>query len=528
MWGIVGILSMVGMLGLCISVLYGYLAYRRAAFVASNPQLQVTASKETTVFTGPLRDDGSVDYIAAVNERWSDGITVENNAAVLFRQAMGPDSIPEGQREKYFQLLGIPPLQAEGNYFVSFDEFINRDGLSAPEQESAQMALGQALSRPWSNQEFPLLARWLKANEAPLELLVNASKRPRFYNPLVEKHNSFNFALGIYSAEYRAASRALIARAQLRIQMGQLADAWNDLQASHRLARLVSSSPSMTDYLTAGVMEHMSCEGDVSYLRHCSHSAERWAQLASQLRDLPPLASPVHIIDDSERIVFLDSVCRTAHKGFQFLNGDEDENMVEPETPEQRAARAAINWDLILTDGNAFYDRLVAAMQKDTRVEKDLELERCEQEIGERAKRCKDVAIWLKTTVIGDREMVSEQLGNFFICMIAPATAAVSNFADQSQMRTDITKLGFFLAAFHAEKGTYPVSLAELAPRYVVTIPLDVFSGSDLRYTQLPDGYLLYSIGKNKKDDGGRTAKNAQPGEEVDDIVVQLGALNTQ
>ncbi len=40
------------------------------------------------------------------------------------------------------------------------------------------------MKRPWSQQEFPVLAEWLAANETPLTLVVEASNRPRRYDPL--------------------------------------------------------------------------------------------------------------------------------------------------------------------------------------------------------------------------------------------------------------------------------------------------------------------------------------------------------
>jgi len=37
----------------------------------------------------------------------SEGVTPENNAAVLLQQAFGPNEIPKRLREEYFQQLGI-------------------------------------------------------------------------------------------------------------------------------------------------------------------------------------------------------------------------------------------------------------------------------------------------------------------------------------------------------------------------------------------------------------------------------------
>ena len=58
--------------------------------------VQVTISKETTYLTGPLRKDGSVDYLKALNQQFSKGVTPDNNAAVLYWKAMGPGELRKG------------------------------------------------------------------------------------------------------------------------------------------------------------------------------------------------------------------------------------------------------------------------------------------------------------------------------------------------------------------------------------------------------------------------------------------------
>ena len=45
-------------------------------------------AKETTYFSGPLRRDGTVDYVAAMNESMGRGVTKANNAAIPFLEAV--------------------------------------------------------------------------------------------------------------------------------------------------------------------------------------------------------------------------------------------------------------------------------------------------------------------------------------------------------------------------------------------------------------------------------------------------------
>jgi RNA polymerase sigma factor (sigma-70 family) len=53
----------------------------------------------------------------------------------------------------------------------------------------------------------------------------------------------------------------------------------------------------------------------------------------------------------------------------------------------------------------------------------------------------------------------------------------------------------------------YPAILSELTPDYLSATPLDPFDGQPLRYRQQGAGYVLYSIGPDLKDDGGKRMK---------------------
>jgi hypothetical protein len=52
--------------------------------------------------------------------------------------------------------------------------------------------------------------------------------------------------------------------------------------------------------------------------------------------------------------------------------------------------------------------------------------------------------------------------------------------------------------------GVAPTSIAELAPRFIASEPLDPFDGKPLRWTVTDDAIHVYSIGPDLDDDGGR------------------------
>ena len=55
---------------------------------------------------------------------------------------------------------------------------------------------------------------------------------------------------------------------------------------------------------------------------------------------------------------------------------------------------------------------------------------------------------------------------------------------------------------------TYPDRLVDLVPKYIANVPIDPFDPRQqpLRYKQTGDGYLLYSVGYDGKDDGGKAS----------------------
>ena len=116
---------------------------------AEKPHVAITISKETTYITGPLRKDGYVDYVAALDERFREGVTPENNAAVPFLKAMGPGIIDAKCRDEYFRRLGIPPLPEKGDYYVAPNEYAHRQEHSGKSPAGAARARSECYGTNW-------------------------------------------------------------------------------------------------------------------------------------------------------------------------------------------------------------------------------------------------------------------------------------------------------------------------------------------------------------------------------------------
>lgn len=99
--------------------------------------------------------------------------------------------------------------------------------------------------------------------------------------------------------------------------------------------------------------------------------------------------------------------------------------------------------------------------------------------------------------------------------------AAIVLIGEQEcEMRFEVAKLGFALAAYHVDHDSYPEALADLAPKYLMKIPKDTFADDEFRYGRHEDGYLLYSIGINGRDDGG----SSDDSQNHDDLAIRVPA----
>jgi hypothetical protein len=97
--------------------------------------------------------------------------------------------------------------------------------------------------------------------------------------------------------------------------------------------------------------------------------------------------------------------------------------------------------------------------------------------------------------------------------------ARAEPIAAASMTQNHVEPLAVALSRYRADQGRWPAKLDELAPQYARSIPQDVFTDKPLVYMPREDGYLLYSVGRNLRDDGGRSGTKQN-----DDIVARVPA----
>ena len=97
---------------------------------------------------------------------------------------------------------------------------------------------------------------------------------------------------------------------------------------------------------------------------------------------------------------------------------------------------------------------------------------------------------------------------------------AAKNIADGTSARTRLLICDLAIRLYQAEHGKLPERLEQLAPRYLPELPIDPYSGQPPVFRASGEKYVLYSLGPDRKDDGGQPTENNIPVGEGDLVLM--------
>jgi hypothetical protein len=507
-------------------------------FQLFGPNPRIGVSKQTTFITEPLGAGGLPDYEQYLLNELRDGVTPENNAVTLLWQALFPADMPPQDIPLVATELGLEqvplaeealvPLYSDANHkrvagfllgekpksddalkngdaaanaeaepdALDFNEYVAREDANALVIEEV---LDRAMDRPWTSAQLPPIADWIRENQAPLDLIVEASRRPRWYAPsptLLNKDRELLIAvlLPIQQAT-RDAARALSVRAMWHLGEGRPMEAWEDLLAIHRLSHLMVQGQTLVEQLVGIALSGIACDRTVTFLDHVELTPEQARKVQRDLTGLPKFAAIARSLDQTERLLAIDAFIAMGSGGelVSDIGGNDFGGGV--------FNVVAIDWNLVLRDTNRWYDRLVAAAKLPDREARVAAFEKIEADMQVLVAQTKAPKRMLAAVV--SRQQRSKVVSGIVLGLFLPAVNAATDAEDRQNTTLELTRLAAALAVHRAEHGAYPGSLDELLPNLVERLPVDVFGGKPFVYKRSADGYLLYGTGANGVDDGG-------------------------
>lgn len=494
------------------------------------PDDSVRIARETTFITEPLTPEGLPDYASYLLAQGREGVTPENNAAVLFWRAIWPGDLSPQDQLPLCAALGIQeipdtsasltaPYDERGNVARWFaqqhrstaggENNANSEQMpTSQEQQSLQNTVGeniygQVMSRPWRSEQIPPMATWVERNKVPLDLLNEAASRDRYWSPspsLVNGHYAGVISMLLTDIQgLRGAARGLSCRAMWHVGEGHPEQAWRDLHSIHRFARFLKKEVTLVGQLVAIALDGIACKHTVTLLHHANPDPELARQVLVELTAMGPASDIGWSLDQGERIMFLDAVIgiatnRDTLSGLTGTTAGGGANWVN-------AIRVLhFNWNYMLEAGNRWYDQLVAAVREPTREERQAALKQFDNDVTATA------ASLGPARLLGglvSSQARTELLADVFASLMLPALQAAHRAEERGEVLWQMTRVAAALAVYRAEQGEYPDTLDALVPDILAVMPLDVYSGQPFLYERKPDGgYLLYSVFENGKDDG--------------------------
>jgi hypothetical protein len=213
-----------------------------------------------------------------------------------------------------------------------------------------------------------------------------------------------------------------------------------------------------------------------------------------------------------ERISTLDSFVYASTYGFSSLG----ENGV-PDASRAAVERASVDCNIVLRKLNAEYDEAAAVMRLPPGAERRRAFQKFNAKLEKEAKRTKQIGSTI--TAIFSRSTRSDLVGSIFAALMLPAVDAASNAEDRTNSVLAMTQLSAALAVYRTSHEAYPEKIDALVPAVINKLPVDSYNEKPFVYKRLADGYLIYTVGVNGKDDGGSSNEmSAFEGRPLDDL----------
>ena len=516
--------------------------------------VKIIISKETTFVDGPVNPDGTINYIEAINKQFAKDVTSENNAVPILLKALGPSLLSNRIREESLRRLELTAEDIDSDhYFIPWKERakINKPAksqaaaacpgkskISSSDKNASLEDVRQMLRK---GRVHPELLDWLAANAEALRLVEKATTRPRYYMPMVSNSDSpaMLYVLLPSVNRYRLVARALVTRAMLKFHEGDVDGAWQDILTTHRLARLVQHGPFLIEQLVAISIDSMAVEGGITLATSGKLTPQKARSMLQDLATLQPIRDAMDSIDCSERFFALDVIMmfsrgQTLEYGWMLNSNNNNRSWLSDaiktlggrigfrsgDSPE--ISFSNLDWNEVLRIVNSWYDRQVKSSRLPRfqgKAEAQKALDADIEKLRPLARQGLTVR-WLLLKLGGRpcRTARSREAAKFIIAMLMPSVNRMADIQDAARMKFEVEKTAIALAWFHGEKNRWPAGLGELVPKYLPAVPADCFSRNPLIYRLTKQGYILYSVGINQRDDGGVDNRS----EDKDDIVAEV------
>lgn len=357
----------------------------------------------------------------------------------------------------------------------------------------------------------PAVLEALKPLEPRLEELRAASARPQSLYPVIYDLNNPWGILLPHLANIKGACLRLDLRACAELAAGQSDRALDDVKLTLRLDDSLNSEPFLISYLVRIAILHIAAHSVWEGLAEHHWTDAQLKELQALFQRYDFIADMKHPLDGERAAGILTADLLAAGK-FQLNNVFSDSSTT--------GGTAANAFGRIMPQGWYDLEKLHYCQLYNLQMDGAFDLQN--RTVSPHQIQANSKAL---DTALAGRTLITTLFTRHQILSVVllPALGNVPKRGALSQTTADQVVLACALERYRLAHGQFPDALDELAPDFISKLPQDVITGAPYKYRSNKGSFVLYSVGWNEIDDGGKVAlKRGSPA----DMPLKVGSLD--
>ncbi|MBW2037743.1 MAG: hypothetical protein JRI41_09755 [Deltaproteobacteria bacterium] len=343
-----------------------------------------------------------------------------------------------------------------------------------------------------------VIEEWLGDNSQALELVIAGTRKTHYWQKY--KGKEIVSVLMPNLAEFRKLDKALRWRAWLSAEQGHYEDAFGDMKSCYRLGQHLRGDKILIEQLVGIAIEALAVQTVRDILSEYEVDS---AILAALQKDLEQITAgeDFTVSMRAERLFMYDEIQRCFTEDY-FGRG----HLYWPRLQQIcgfTGFRGFVNadfYDVLVQIGHVFFTH---PNKRESREMANRLYSYWETMAGKSPAQIQAERIDI------EEEAMEIIRGNIFLEILTPALAKVIEVSYRLSADVKSTMMIISILRYRHDKNNYPEDLDELiAANYLKKLPMDPFSDKPLVYKKTDDSFMLYSVGRNFKDDGGRLGKD--------------------
>ncbi|MGL6226879.1 MAG: hypothetical protein ACRC10_09690 [Thermoguttaceae bacterium] len=516
-------------------------------------------SPETTGLQHPTLRDGKVDYFAALDETYSEPLKhPEQNGMRYCIAAFGPqvlelfyipsesfswsELLTNSETEERFKNFWVPlceqmyidPYRKPPFYDYKYPDFYKfsntldesylmekarlfqkadntesqeeKDEEEISKEEAMQSLYQQVSSAPWTAEEYPEIADWVKQYNEPFDYFGMCVRQP-YYACWRRREEMLSDILLPDVSMQRHFARSLSVRVCERLGRGDVEGAWYDVLSMLYLGRHYKAQNNFFVINLVGIhIENLGFEAAKLVLASPSLTGEMLQQFVEDLRKLPEntimpditaeMLSVQEFLNTTGQLPFWERLKFMSR--LQSLSG--------PSSFSSWHWPAIISFDRNIAGKhlNDFIEQISGETGEKTLMSQKLHIQQNSESLYDKIeKSVTSPSLW-RLLLIRTRSQLTAEI---IIAHLFPTIDRMIASYDRSNTNGAMLELAIAIERYARDEGVYPENLDDLFPRYIKMVPLDFCTGrSTFVYKVTPDGkhpFRLYAYGPNGMDNGG-------------------------